>query len=152
MKLKGARPVDPADPKRWKIDVEFRRSDAELAHEDLTVAIEPTRDCRDAAALCTPDGRKLSERISMTIPGVAAVSAAAAEAGEADGALAFSVRLNRARDEAVTVDYATADGTAAAGADYDAASGTLTFAPGQTEKRVLGRRCTTTRSGRRMRR
>ena len=139
MKLKGAMPVDPADPKRWKIDVEFRRSDAELAHEGLTVAIEPTRDCSDAAALCTPDGRKLSERISMTIPGVAAVSAVdAAEAGEADGALAFAVRLNRAREEAVTVDYATADGTAAAGADYEAASGTLTFAPGQTERRVLG--------------
>ena len=36
----------------------------------------------------------------------------------------------------VTVDYATADGTAASGGDYTAASGTLTFNPGQTSKTV----------------
>ena len=34
----------------------------------------------------------------------------------------------------VTVDYATADGTATAGADYTATSGTLRFAAGQTSK------------------
>lgn len=32
----------------------------------------------------------------------------------------------------MTVNYATADGSATAGADYTAAAGTLTFAPGQT--------------------
>ena len=32
----------------------------------------------------------------------------------------------------MTVQYATADGTAIAGTDYEAASGLLTFAPGQT--------------------
>jgi hypothetical protein len=36
----------------------------------------------------------------------------------------------------VTLDYATSDGTALAGSDYDAASGTLTFAPGETTKNV----------------
>ena len=34
----------------------------------------------------------------------------------------------------VTVDYATSDGTAHAGADYTAASGTLTFGPGEASK------------------
>ncbi len=34
----------------------------------------------------------------------------------------------------VTVDYATSDGTALAGADYGAVSGTLTFAPGTTSQ------------------
>ena len=34
------------------------------------------------------------------------------------------------------VDYATSDGTAVAGSDYTAASGTLTFAAGETEKTV----------------
>ena len=45
----------------------------------------------------------------------------------------FTVRLSRAhRTEAVTVAYLTADGTAAARDDYTAASGTLTFAAGDT--------------------
>jgi hypothetical protein len=39
--------------------------------------------------------------------------------------------LSAASDVMVTVDYATSDGTAEAGSDYVAASGTLTFAPGQ---------------------
>ena len=48
----------------------------------------------------------------------------------------FTVRLSRARHEATTVDYATSDGTAVAGEDYTAASGTLTFAAGETGKTV----------------
>lgn len=44
----------------------------------------------------------------------------------------FIVTLSFAYDEAVTVPYATADGTATAGSDYEAASGTLTIPAGQT--------------------
>ena len=40
--------------------------------------------------------------------------------------------LSAAAGEPVTVDWATADGTAAAGQDYAASSGTLTFAAGET--------------------
>ena len=46
----------------------------------------------------------------------------------------FRVVLAEASSESVTVQYATQDGTAIAGADYTATSGTLTFAPGETEK------------------
>jgi hypothetical protein len=38
--------------------------------------------------------------------------------------------------QAVTVSYATADGSATAGADYTAASGSVTFQPGETTKTV----------------
>jgi beta-glucosidase len=55
---------------------------------------------------------------------------------EKAGTVAVPVRLNRAAADPVTVHYATADGTAEAGKDYEAASGTLTFAPGETEKTV----------------
>ena len=55
-------------------------------------------------------------------------------AGEADGALGFAVRLDRAGEQPVTLSWATADGTALAGVDYAAAEGTLTFAPGDTER------------------
>ena len=47
--------------------------------------------------------------------------------------LYFTVTLDRAHpDEVVTMRYATGDGTARAGEDYEAASGTLTFAPGES--------------------
>ena len=47
---------------------------------------------------------------------------------------AFTVRLSTASGRTVTVDWATSDGTAAAGADYTAGNGALTFAAGETEK------------------
>ena len=50
--------------------------------------------------------------------------------------LSFDVSLDRAAAEPVTVDYATSDGTATAGADYTAMSGMLTFAAGETAKTV----------------
>ena len=44
--------------------------------------------------------------------------------------------LSRASSGPVAVAYATADGTATAGADYTRTSGTLSFAAGETEKTV----------------
>jgi Ca2+-binding RTX toxin-like protein len=48
----------------------------------------------------------------------------------------LTVTLSSGATQAVTVDFATADGTAAAGSDYTAASGILTFAPGETSQQV----------------
>jgi hypothetical protein len=49
----------------------------------------------------------------------------------------FTVTLSAAYDVPVTVDFATADGTARTGnSDYVGTTGTLTFAPGQTTKTV----------------
>ena len=48
----------------------------------------------------------------------------------------FTVSLSMTSDQTVTVNYATADGTAAAGSDYTAASGMLTFAPGETSQTI----------------
>ena len=46
----------------------------------------------------------------------------------------FTVSLSAASSLPVKVDYATADGTANAPSDYQATSGTVTFAPGETTK------------------
>lgn len=48
----------------------------------------------------------------------------------------FFVRLSTAVDEIVDVDWNTRDGTAIAGQDYEAASGTVSFLPGETEKAI----------------
>jgi len=48
----------------------------------------------------------------------------------------FTVTLSAAGTQPVTVAYATGDGTATADSDYQAASGTLTFAPGETSKTI----------------
>jgi len=59
---------------------------------------------------------------------------------EQAGVARFVVSLGRVLGEAsastVTVDYATADGTAVAGSDYAAQTGRLTFAPGESVKTV----------------
>jgi glucose/arabinose dehydrogenase len=48
----------------------------------------------------------------------------------------FTVFLSPASSQTVTVQYATANNTALSGTDYVAASGTLTFTPGQTSQPV----------------
>jgi hypothetical protein len=48
----------------------------------------------------------------------------------------FTVTLSHAATGPVTVQYATASGTATSGSDYQAASGTITFAPGETSKTI----------------
>jgi hypothetical protein len=51
-------------------------------------------------------------------------------------AMSFPVTLSKASRQPVTVSYATANGSATAPADYASATGTLTFAPGETSKAV----------------
>ena len=64
------------------------------------------------------------------------------EVKEGDDALELVVSLSAASDQTVKVDYATADPAgenqvaATPGSDYEAVSGTLTFAPGQTTQTV----------------
>ena len=86
------------------------------------------------------DGESASDAVRLTIRGstwvAVQVGAADAEAEESSGSIDFAVTLDKAARDAVSVDWATADGTATAGTDYTAASGTLTFAPGETSKTV----------------
>ena len=75
-----------------------------------------------------------SEVVRVAGPSLSVSDASATEG--TDTALAFTVTLDRASSGTVSVDYATVDGTATAGADYTQASGTLVFAPGETRKTV----------------
>jgi hypothetical protein len=68
-------------------------------------------------------------------PSVTIGDATVAE-GNASTTLSFPVTLSAASTLPVSVGYATADGSATAPADYAAASGTLTFSPGEAAKAI----------------
>ena len=53
---------------------------------------------------------------------------------ESDETLTFTITLSHETEQDVTVDYTTANGSASSTSDYAAASGTLTFAAGQTSQ------------------
>jgi uncharacterized delta-60 repeat protein len=69
-------------------------------------------------------------------PAAPAASVNDVTASESAGNASFTVTLNKTSDQEVRVDFATANGTATAGSDYTATSGTLIFAPGETSKTV----------------
>ena len=65
-----------------------------------------------------------------------ALSVADAAGDEDVGALEFAVTLSAPSGIEVSAPYATKDGTAAAGSDYEAAEGTLVFAPGEVSQTI----------------
>ena len=110
----------------------------------VSITLPETTNCSAQGAICTEDGRRLSNSSSATVAGPAGVvettptvSIAGGSGTEGDdGSIAFTVTLDEAASGTVTVDYATADGSAEAGDDYTAASGTLSFAAGETSKTI----------------
>jgi ribosomal protein L35AE/L33A/disulfide oxidoreductase YuzD len=69
-------------------------------------------------------------------PGLSVNDATVAEGDAGTVTATFTVSLNAPSGRALSVDYATADQTATAPADYTAATGTLSFAAGETSKTV----------------
>ena len=70
----------------------------------------------------------------LTAPTVSIANATLAEGNTGTKALGLTVALSKAATTTVTVGYTTTNGTATAGTDYTAATGTLSFAPGVTSQ------------------
>ena len=103
----------------------------------VTLTARATADCAAQRAVCDAAGRKFDGELARTVRGPALLSVADATVEEAEGAtLEFIVTMSRAHTGTTTVEYATSDGTARAGEDYTASSGTLSFAPDETAKTV----------------
>lgn len=72
----------------------------------------------------------------ITPPTVSLANATVAEGNSGATTMAFTATLSKSSDKIITVGYGTANGTATAGSDYTAASGTLSFAPGTITQRI----------------
>ena len=94
----------------------------------LSVPVNATLSSTGWTATGTIDDNDLPPRIS--------IDDATLTEGSNDEPMHFTVSLDRAAGGAVTVDYATADDTAAAGSDYTTASGTLTIPSGSTAQTI----------------
>ena len=95
----------------------------------------------DSAELEVDGVRRPYELVTPTLvvpvtEGDAGLSVADARVQGKSSVLAFTVSLDHTRDVAVRVDYATEDGSARAGEDYTAVSGTLTIEAGGRERTV----------------
>ena len=81
------------------------------------------------------DGQGVGTITNDDVAGQRQISISDAAATEG-GAVQFTVSLSAPQAGSVTVDYATADGSAVAPGDYTAGTGTVTFAPGDTSETV----------------
>ena len=103
----------------------------------VSITLPETTTCNNAGAICTDDGRKLNHSTSDSVQGPVGISVSDARVEEAAGAvLAFAVTLSRSASSQITINYATSDGSATAGADYTAASGILTIESGSSSGRI----------------
>ena len=122
----------------WRVKVRPAGTDS------LTITLRETAQCSSSGAICTDDGRRLTNSPSATVAGTPevvettpTVSIAGGSGKEGnDDNIDFTVTLDEAASGTVTVDYATSDGSADAGDDYTAKSGTLTFSAGETSKTI----------------
>ncbi|MFM8635388.1 MAG: S8 family serine peptidase, partial [Planctomycetia bacterium] len=88
----------------------------------------------------TVTGRRLDVAAALNAAppiGISITGGSVVEGNSGTVQLSFTVTLSSPAADAVTVTYATANGTATAGSDYAAQSGPLSFAPGETSKTIL---------------
>ncbi len=81
-------------------------------------------------------GTLTNDDAAATLPALSVGDVSLREGDSGTAELMFIVTLDKAATGPVTVSYATANGTATAGADYAPLTGTLTFAAGETSKMV----------------
>ncbi|MCI0692430.1 hypothetical protein L0337_10560, partial [candidate division KSB1 bacterium] len=82
------------------------------------------------------DGKMYEISLGSSTPSLSINDITVTEGNSGTVNAVFAVTLSAASSQTVTVDYATADGSATAGSDYVAASGQVTFQPGQTSQPV----------------
>ena len=103
------------------------------ALETVNVAIS---NATGGAGLAGPTSASLSINDNDPTPSLSINDVSQAEGNAGTSNFTFTVTLSAASGQTVTVNYATANGTALSSSDYLATSGLLTFSPGQTTKPI----------------
>ncbi|MBD2329048.1 Calx-beta domain-containing protein [Alkalinema sp. FACHB-956] len=104
--------------------------------ETFTLVLSnPTGSATIAPGNTTATGTITNDDLRPTISFIAS-TVANPEGNSGTTSKTFTVQLSNPSSEVVTVNYATQDGTAIAGSDYTASTGTLTFNPGETTKDI----------------
>jgi hypothetical protein len=88
------------------------------------------------ANLGVSQGQGTIQNDDASTPSLSISNVSATEGDSGSKQFNFIVALSAATTNTVTVQYATANGSATAGSDYASVSSTLTFAPGETQKTV----------------
>ena len=101
-------------------DVDVSDDSADEANETVNLALTSGATTLASSLLSIVDDDNPKASVQLASPTY--------DVNEADGTADVTVTLNHAVDADVTVNYATTDGTAAAGSDFTDTDGTLTFA------------------------
>jgi len=115
---------------------------SEIVHVFIWGDTEPEANETFFVNLSNPDGATIDDgQGQATILDDDATVASISDGSVVEGSsgsrhLAFTVSLSVASQQSVSVDFATADGTAVAGSDYNTRSMTVIFAPLETSKQV----------------
>jgi chitinase len=104
-----------------------------LTEVDETFALNLSNAVGDTIA----DGVAIGTITDDDTPAISVANSSVTEGNTGTVSALFSVTLSLQSSQPVTVQYATADGSATAPDDYQATSGTLTFDPGQNVKQIV---------------
>jgi chitinase len=116
------------------IQVKVKGDKAAEGNETFTVRLANAAGATIADGSAT--GTVTNDDAAAKLPALSVGDVAMREGDSGTAELMFVVTLDKAATSPVTVNYATANGTATAGSDYAALAGTLTFAAGETSKMV----------------
>jgi hypothetical protein len=108
------------------------------------MGLPPLNKTKAQAALKSDEEAKAKNKLiqeakpgSTTALGISVLDASISEGNSGTKSLSVTVRLSKSdRTKTISASYVTQNGTATAGSDYTAVSGTVTFAPGTTTSTV----------------
>ncbi len=126
----------------WFVDDEPVSTDAVVAGGPPTAAdltlVHTFTSGHHVVRVTVSDGKaaEVNEELSLDMPALSIDAAAVTEGNGGTVNAVFTVTLAPSSGQIVTVAYNTTDGTAAAGTDYAAQAGTLTFTPGVTTQTI----------------